>query len=1046
MASDSNENAIADFDIDDVIDWDKHDIPSKDEFDQLHSLNVQAPDVVSSSPQGSSTVSLNSNSRDGLGLGSQLLAPPHREPTAGAMITMPQVPQSSSINPVFPGGPNSLICDIRQDYLHAQNLAVRSRTPPTPTFPSENFDLPPITPPGSIHASFAAGQQPLRMALISNLNRSSSIQSQLSSFVSPSLPPAVRNSSINQQLPPVVTESLVEGSNIDELIDEIVERNMPQGVSEPIVFTPHVSQQTNPAAAHLQMAPNALHKGISQATVSVTNPGHIAVTQTSGTGNSPLHMEVVMGGSPLNSPSSPGSPLTSSRSSSPNAKPTNLTGKVSSSLLAGNQTMRLAQPGSPLQSAAQTAVKNARSFPVKSTQGLNSQMLQMAVPSAVASISSAKGQVASSQLHPSTNVPAKHSMEAANTNPQSPRDTLTSSGVQPSVPQVQGQTIGSTPTKVSPPKHIQGNKAGTTSLQSSGKPIQAISIQTLASNPELLSQLVKAMGQHNVRTSGSATNVQGGQPLICYVVPQNSTSGVRSSQTISSSPLSSSSHPDNMILVNANSAVKRPTTINPQVVNLTNTVNTGLKCKPTISSTQLKETISGLETAVSQSVNQELKTPPNFSALTALSSGTMLRGNSSISLGKPTTAAGINNIQKPISTLSPVQQVVSRFLVDNSNTKQDASSAGPTTSNSVPLLHTPLSSSGNVVQITFVNEATAISHVVAAPPASTTLSSSALSSGGIQNIGGASLAPGVIPSSSSSTLLSSSQVLDTTTGPQAHPDQQDSDEDDDDSKPLSQVAENLKKVGGTDEVKKKKKKKKDKEKGTKRKRKGKDSEGLDMPLTAYELFFKETQAAVRTKNPLAQFEDIKKIVDQMWETLSENLKRTFQEKAWQQENQQRAKKLSQDEPSTKVTKVGLGDVAATVATAESFALASPIVIEDRNDAVAVAVNKPLSRTPAQVAIASKPVATVTPMAATKPNSDSVNQPSSIPAKPKKSKLIVNPISQRMCACDGCNKPARTTKERGTQYCSNECVVKHCRLAFTVWVTQRNMKEKAEASA
>ena len=29
MASDSNENAIADFDIDDVIDWDKHDIPSK---------------------------------------------------------------------------------------------------------------------------------------------------------------------------------------------------------------------------------------------------------------------------------------------------------------------------------------------------------------------------------------------------------------------------------------------------------------------------------------------------------------------------------------------------------------------------------------------------------------------------------------------------------------------------------------------------------------------------------------------------------------------------------------------------------------------------------------------------------------------------------------------------------------------------------------------------------------------------------------------------------------------------------------------------------
>ena len=45
---------------------------------------------------------------------------------------------------------------------------------------------------------------------------------------------------------------------------------------------------------------------------------------------------------------------------------------------------------------------------------------------------------------------------------------------------------------------------------------------------------------------------------------------------------------------------------------------------------------------------------------------------------------------------------------------------------------------------------------------------------------------------------------------------------------------------------------------------------------------------------------------------------------------------------------------------------------------------------------------------------------------QKSKVTVNPISQRICLCDGCNKPARTTKERGTLYCSNECIVKHCR--------------------
>ena len=63
--------------------------------------------------------------------------------------------------------------------------------------------------------------------------------------------------------------------------------------------------------------------------------------------------------------------------------------------------------------------------------------------------------------------------------------------------------------------------------------------------------------------------------------------------------------------------------------------------------------------------------------------------------------------------------------------------------------------------------------------------------------------------------------------PADQPDSDDDDDDDDDSKPLSQVAENLKKVGVTDDVKKKKKKKKDKEKGTKRKRKEKDSQILN---------------------------------------------------------------------------------------------------------------------------------------------------------------------------------------------------------------------------
>lgn len=730
-----------------------------------------------------------------------------------------QVGQSATINPVFPGGPNSLICDIRQDYLHAQNLGARSRTPPTPTFPSENFDLPPITPPGSLHAAFAAGQQPLRMALMSNL-RSTSIQSQLTSFVSPNMPPPMSSASINQSLPPVVNDSLVEGSNIDELIDEIVERDMPQGVTEPIVFPPHVSQQPNPGAAHLQMTSNTVHKRISPSAAPVTNPGQMTVTPTSGTGTSSLPIEVVMAGSPLNSPASPGSPLATSRSSSPKAA--NLAGKVSAPVRTGNQAMRFTQPGSPLQNATQTAVKSGRAFPVKASQGLTSQLLQMAVPSAVASLSASKSQVLSSQLHTSTNVPAKHSIES-NINTQSPRNTLASSVVQSSVHQVQGQTINSIPNKVSPPNLVQGSKVGTISLQSSGKPIQAIPIQTLASNSELLSQLVKAMGQQNAKPQASGTSPQASQPLICYVVPQSSASGGQSSQTLLTA--SSSSQPVKMILVNANSPLKLPATLNPQTGNTTTAANTGLICKPTVPSTQLTNTKIGLDTAASQTLNKELNTTANLSSLPAIKSGAITTANNIMSPLQLPPASFLNN-QKPVSTLSPVEQVVSRFLGSNPSVQQNASTADPSKKSVLPILQTPVSTSGNVVQITFVNEATAISHVVAASSASTTLSTSSV---GMQNIVGASQAPGVMPSSSS--LLSSSKMLEVTTDPAAQTDLQESEddeEDDDDSKPLSQVAENLKKVGGTDEVKKKKKKKKDKEKGAKRKRKGKNNEGLDM--------------------------------------------------------------------------------------------------------------------------------------------------------------------------------------------------------------------------
>lgn len=715
---------------------------------------------------------------------------------------------------MFPGDPSSLLNDIRQEYLHAHNLVARSRTPPTPTFPSENFDLPPITPPGSLqtHSTFPVGQQPLRMALMSNLNRPATVQSQLPSFVQPNLRPSMN--SMNRQLQSVVGESMREGSNIEQLIDEIVERDMPQGVSEPIVFASQVSQQPNSTTAHLQIASNTLQKGVSPGSVCATSPGQLPVVQASSSGKTALPVGVVPGGSPLNAVGSPGSPLASSRSPSPKVKQTNHTGVRSA-----NQGMRLTppaiQPGSPLQNvsaglaASPSAVKASRSFTSHSTQVLtNSQMLHMAVPSAVASSKSQSVSthphigVNSSKLTPN-NIPIKNNVEGTNVNFQGSRVIVSASTVQSSASLVQGHNIATHNVGVSgtmaSQKALQGTNVSTITVQSSGKHNQTNPLQALAYNPELLGQIVKAIGQQKQQGSSgqvvaSAAGIQTGQPLICYVVPQNSTSGAQSSQAKSSIPLTASNHPVKMILVNANSPLKSPVSVKPQPGKMTllNPTNIGLNSKSILSSSK-----GELEAAL----NPSFKNMPTF----------VDSGNMSVS--------GVNSEtlqQSAAQTVTSMQPISPGLLMNNPNRE-----LGPAQSNTIPLLQTPLSSGGNVVQITFVNEATAISQVVAASPSP--MLSSLSSSPGVDSAQSTvtSSAENLVPSGSH-TLLDPTTEQQTTS---ANHQDSDDDDDDDDSTPLSQVAEHLKKVAGTDDVKKKKKKKKDK--GTKRKKREKDSHELN---------------------------------------------------------------------------------------------------------------------------------------------------------------------------------------------------------------------------
>lgn len=60
--------------------------------------------------------------------------------------------------------------------------------------------------------------------------------------------------------------------------------------------------------------------------------------------------------------------------------------------------------------------------------------------------------------------------------------------------------------------------------------------------------------------------------------------------------------------------------------------------------------------------------------------------------------------------------------------------------------------------------------------------------------------------------------------------------------------------------------------GTKKGRKKKDPNEPQKPVSAYALFFRDTQAAIKGQNPNASFGEVSKIVASMWDSLAEEQK------------------------------------------------------------------------------------------------------------------------------------------------------------------------------
>lgn len=68
---------------------------------------------------------------------------------------------------------------------------------------------------------------------------------------------------------------------------------------------------------------------------------------------------------------------------------------------------------------------------------------------------------------------------------------------------------------------------------------------------------------------------------------------------------------------------------------------------------------------------------------------------------------------------------------------------------------------------------------------------------------------------------------------------------------------------------------------TPKKKKKKDPNEPQKPVSAYALFFRDTQAAIKGQNPNATFGEVSKIVASMWDGLGEEQKQVRWKMEWE---------------------------------------------------------------------------------------------------------------------------------------------------------------------
>ncbi|KAF2883528.1 hypothetical protein ILUMI_22644 [Ignelater luminosus] len=279
-----------------------------------------------------------------------------------------------------------------------------------------------------------------------------------------------------------------------------------------------------------------------------------------------------------------------------------------------------------------------------------------------------------------------------------------------------------------------------------------------------------------------------------------------------------------------------------------------------------------------------------------------------------------------------------------------------------------------------------------------------------------------------------------------------------------------------------------------KKKKKKDPNEPQKPVSAYALFFRDTQAAIKGQNPSASFGEVSKIVASMWDALDSEHKNVYKKKT-EAAKKEYLKALAAYRAS--LVSKGAGENEGMYGNYGNYGAGPPPQYNAYSPQNALP-SPPMTSAPAPPTSQQQPMMTKKPMMNSMngqqhqgmmqspmgPVPNHMNMPQHIPQQHNNSYMqqvppqpqvaqhpqhmqhvspppmvsssppvsSAGPVSQvpptsvaqqnagqgamrppNSCIRHGCPNPAIANPEWEDEYCSNECVVSHCRDVFSTWV-------------